>query len=51
MVSDAAIFTSVGNEHSLYFPLESSIIKTIKDAFSDGRNLHGKLSESGLQRR
>ena len=29
MVSDAAIFTSVGNEHSLYFPLESSIIKTI----------------------
>ena len=47
MVSDAAIFTSVGNEHSLYFPLESSIIKTIKDAFSDGRNLHGKLSESG----
>ena len=47
MVSDAAIFTSVGNEHSLYFPLESSIIKTIKDAFSDGRTLHGKLSESG----
>ena len=29
MVSDAAIFTSVGNEHSLYFPLESSIIKTL----------------------
>ena len=39
MVSDAAIFTSVGNEHSLYFPLESSIIKTLTDAFADGRNV------------
>lgn len=33
MVSDAAIFTSEENEHSLYFLPESSIIKTIKNAF------------------
>ena len=47
MVSDAAIFTSVGNEHSLYFPLESSIIITDKIAFLMGGICMGSYLNPG----